>query len=380
MRRIILLSVLLAVLLAACNSSKKAYQSGNYDTAVLKAVKKLRKSPENKNAIETISQAYPAGKSWHLNRISQLKSSGDVLKWEKVAAEYGALNRQYDEINRCPACMNFVQPERYTTQQDEAVLKGAEVRYALGEKSMENKLDRNSAKEAYMHFQKAGLLKPGYKDVGAKMADAKYYATLKVVLDPLPTPTAAMKISSDFFENKISELLHTMPVNEFVRFYSPKEAKVEGVKHANHVIKIRFDDFVVGKELIKETSVDISKDSVVVATVDLPDGTKQNAYATVKATLHTSKKLVISSGVLDFKIIDPISDVVLTQEKFPGKFEWFSEWGYFNGDERAMSADQKKILGLKQLNPPPPQELFVEFTKPIYNQLAAKIRAFYTNY
>ena len=96
--------------------------------------------------------------------------------------------------------------------------------------------------------------------------------------------------------------------------------------------------------------------------------------------MHTSKKTVISTGLLDFKIIDPNTDVVLTQEKFPGTYNWFCEWGYFNGDERALSKEQKKILGLKQLNPPLPQDLFIEFTKPIYDQLAGKIRAFYANY
>ncbi|NQY10373.1 MAG: hypothetical protein HRT71_12775 [Flavobacteriales bacterium] len=380
MRSIIFLSVLTMSLLFACNSSQKAYQGGNYDSAVLKAVRKLRKSGDNKKAIETLSQAYPAGKNWHLNRIEQYKSSSDVLKWEKIAAEYGALNRQYEEINRCPACMNYVMAENYSTQKDDAINQAAEVRYSLAEKSMENKLDRTSAKDAYMHYQKVGALKPGYKDVVTKMGDAKYYATLKVVLDPLPQVSKVLEISNEFFQNKISEMLHNMPVNEFVRFYSPKEAKMDGVEEANHVIQIRFDDFIVGNELIKEKSIDVTKDSVVVGTVKLPDGTSQNAYNTVKATFHTSTKTVISTGILDFKIINPMTDVVLTQQKFPGKHEWQSQWGYFNGDERALSAEQKKVLNVKQMNQPPPQELFVSFTQPIFDQLALKIQAFYANY
>ena len=34
----------------------------------------------------------------------------------------------------------------------------------------------------------------------------------------------------------------------------------------------------------------------------------------------------------------------------------------------------------KELPPPPPQDLFIEFTKPIYDQLTNKIKDFYRNY
>ena len=131
MRRIIVLPIVALFLLFSCNSSQKSYQSGTYDAAVLKAVKKLRKNGENKKAIDALSQAYPAAKGWHEGRIAQFKSSGDVYKWEKVMSEYKAMNRQYDEINRCPACLNFVQAVRYTAEYDGAVEKAAEVRYAL---------------------------------------------------------------------------------------------------------------------------------------------------------------------------------------------------------------------------------------------------------
>jgi len=103
-------------------------------------------------------------------------------------------------------------------------------------------------------------------------------------------------------------------------------------------------------------------------------------YGTVKATIHTFTKQISSRGLLDFKIYDPYANRVLTQEKFPGEFVWICQWGYFNGDERALNEEHKKIVKGKELHPPPPQDLFIEFTKPIYDQLTAKIRDFYKNY
>lgn len=52
----------------------------------------------------------------------------------------------------------------------------------------------------------------------------------------------------------------------------------------------------------------------------------------------------------------------------------------FNGDERELSPEQMRLTKLKEQVPPPPQDLFIEFTKPIYNQITTKIRDFYKAY
>jgi hypothetical protein len=103
-------------------------------------------------------------------------------------------------------------------------------------------------------------------------------------------------------------------------------------------------------------------------------------YGTAKATVNLVTRTLISNGVLDFKIIDFQTNKVLTQEKFPGEYGWTNEFGTYSGDIRALSPAQVEAVNNKQLQPPPPQVLFTEFTKPIYNQLTAKIKTFYANY
>jgi hypothetical protein len=84
--------------------------------------------------------------------------------------------------------------------------------------------------------------------------------------------------------------------------------------------------------------------------------------------------------VLDFRIIDPTSGKVLTQEKLPGEYVWISEWGYFNGDERALSERQREIVQLREAPAPDPQDLFIEFTAPIYEQIIGKVNNYYRNF
>ncbi|MEX2234615.1 MAG: hypothetical protein WD824_20785 [Cyclobacteriaceae bacterium] len=103
-------------------------------------------------------------------------------------------------------------------------------------------------------------------------------------------------------------------------------------------------------------------------------------YGTVKATLHHYTKTTTSKGTVSFRIIDAKTGALLSVEKMPGEFVWVSEWATFNGDERALSAAQLRLTTLKELPPPPPQDLFIEFTRPIYDQITMKIRDFYKGY
>jgi len=68
------------------------------------------------------------------------------------------------------------------------------------------------------------------------------------------------------------------------------------------------------------------------------------------------------------------------QDKMPGEFIWISEWASFNGDDRALSQQQLNMTKQREVQPPTPQDLFVEFTKPIYDQVTSRLSSFYSRY
>ncbi|MGI9543026.1 MAG: hypothetical protein ACR2MX_07175 [Cyclobacteriaceae bacterium] len=563
--------VLMAVVLMdGCTSGKQAYQKGNYDDAVLKAIKRLRKNPNSKKAAETLRSSYPMTIQWHKDNIEQAKLSNYEFKWERVISEYKSVNYLYNELNRCPACIRLISnPVHYVSELNDAKNQAADIRYAKGEEMLNrarSNRDKLEAREAYKHYAVACNLLKDYKDSRDKMAEAKFLATLKVVVEPMPIHSRNLQLSNEFFENKIMEFMETMPVNEFVQFYSYTEAKNIGLKEPDQIIRLQFDDFVLGQVYLKEKEIQQSKDSVVLAIIkasnevsmsnalaysgidplstlkyeptvqfttpmvnyghkafaggnkdkvtvchkipaslgvsktisisknalqhhldhgdvqgtcngeaeptdaadnqeetgstggtstdsnggnntgtDTSSGdtsgtgsdnggntsgtagsstttgtstttgnngsvfdnhpnsgnteqttsgqtstgqggqqeakpTTQKVYGSVKATMHIFSKTLTSRGVLDFQIIDAYSQRVLTQEKMPGEFVWYTEWGYFNGDERALDSYFMEITKLKEATPPPPQDLFVAFTQPIYRQVTHKIRNFYRTY
>ena len=101
-------------------------------------------------------------------------------------------------------------------------------------------------------------------------------------------------------------------------------------------------------------------------------------YDTVKADVHKYTKLIHSSGLLDLKIIDNYSGSVIAQEKFPGSFDYFDYWGFYNGNDKALEEEDKDHIKNRQPLPDPsPQVLFKEFTQPIFEQVTQFIGDYY---
>jgi hypothetical protein len=144
-------------------------------------------------------------------------------------------------------------------------------------------------------------------------------------------------------------------------------------------MRLQFDDFSVGNSILKEKEETLTKDSVKVGEAKI-EGKTVPVYNTVKAKLTTYRKEVISNGLLSMIVVDARTNGILTTRKFNGEFVWVNQWAKFNGDERALTDQQLKICQSREQQPPHPQDLFLEFTRPIYNQLLPAVKGFYQNY
>lgn len=386
MKKAVLLlgSFVMIFMLMNCSSGKKAFERGDYDEGLLKAINRLRQSPNNKRARETLKFGYPITMQWHQDNIARTKLSNNAFAQEYISYEYSKMNHIYNEIRRCPACLRVIpDPKSYVSQQAEAARKGAEVRYNMGEDLLaqsraEN--DKSKAMDAFYHFEKADQLVNGYTNSRDKMEEARWLATTKVVIEEVTTGSAMLDISAEFFYNKIQDFMMQMQVSPFVQFYSPKEAEALQIRTPDQIVKLKFDHFTVGQVYHKVEELVRSKDSVIVGQVKDSNGELLDVYGSANAKLIVHTKQLTSNGLLDLKIIDPYTSRVLTQEKLPGQFVWVSQWGNFNGDEKALLQEDWDIVNAREMPPPSPQDLFVLFTQPIYNQVTGKLSHFYSAY
>ena len=370
---------LIVLLLEGCTSGKKAFENGDYYQSVLKAVDRLRKNPNHKKSRETLKYAYPEAINYLTTEINNLKASGRQFKWAGVVSAYEQINNMSDQIRRSPGALSVIRnPDRYVSQLTDARKNAAEEHYAEGIRIL-NPNNRAASKEAFYLFQKALGYVSGYKDSERKMNEARDYATLKVVLEQIPVP-GRYSLSANFFQDKVEEFLRGGGIyrNDFLQFFTPREAERVNLD-ADHILSIYFEDFVVGQVFKKESTRELSRDSVEVGEV-VVDGVKYPSYATVKANYTVHRAEVVSEGLLAMRVIDARNNGVLLSEKLPGTFVWFDEWASFNGDERALTNEEIKLTKKRYIPPPPPQDMFIEFTRPIYNQLTNRLNAFYRRF
>lgn len=370
------LVIITLITISACTTGKKAYQQGDYDLAVTQAVNRLKSSGDNKKAKSTLRKAYKLSLATHLDNINRAEGSTDPLKWETVADNYQSINGLYNAIRKCPSCLEIVpNPAKYDTRLSAAQQKAAQVRYNLGVKALAQKQVRIKAREAHQHFEVAKRMVPRFKDVEDKLAESLYYATLKVVMEPIPSPTRLLEIRHEFFVNKINEYLHHQPINKYVQFYTSQEAENQKLEFVDHFIKIEFDRFSLGNVFQNNTEKEVSKDSVAIPTTK-----GKSTFRTVKAKIKISEKSISGGGVLDFKIIDAATNKVISQEKMPSEYVWTASWATALGDTRALSDEELALT--KKSEPPTPntQIMFEEFTAPLYDQIISKITSYYRNY
>ncbi len=367
--------IYLSILIVGCTTGKKALQKGNYDASVSKAVNRLKDSPRNTEALQVLATAYDLALKDHFRRIDDAKLSSNVLRWETVLANYQQLNQLADEINSCPSCLTVVpNPQRFVNEVEDSKFRAAEVRYALGIKMM-NENTRASAKDAYFSFEKAQYFYPNYKDVKRQIEDAYWAAVLKVVVQPVRINSSYYQLSNQYFQQQVNTFMANYQKNKFVLFYSEQEANKQRIT-PDQTLRLSFDDFVVGQTYVKEKVEKLKKDSVVIGETR----SKQKIYGTVTATLSIFDKKISSSGLLDMTITDWASNKIIKRQKMPGTFVWQDSWASYKGDERALNSQQLRLTKKREVVPPPPDALFVEFTKPIYSQLVDEISYFYNKY
>ncbi len=370
--------IFLAGIIFSCSSGKKALERGNYYEAVVKAVERLRKNPDNKKSRETLKLAYPLALDYYKTELANVSASNRKFKWGETVKIYETINRMGDEIRRSPGALKVIRnPDRYASKLTEAKKFAAEESYAEGMRLI-NEFDRNASKDAFYRFKDADRYVPNFKDTRAKMNEAREYATLKVVIEQIPV-RGRYSLSADFFQDQVEGFLRTGIRNEFVRFFTPQEADQYRLDDVDQIISLYFDDFVVGQVAYSKETKEYTRDSVVVGEV-VVDGAKQDVYGTVSADLTVNRAEVLSQGLLAMRIMDAGSNAVVVSDKFPGSFTWFVEWGSFNGDDRALSRDQLRLCRLQFTPPPSNQDMFIEFTRPIYSQLTSRLQRFYKRY
>lgn len=396
-KRLSILILACIVLVTACTTGRKALEQGNYYDALTKAVNRLSTDPGNKKASQVLHEGYPLATTYYQEEIDRILTSNDPFKWKQTLDVMLTVNQLSEQIRRIPAARRIISsPKTYASELTEVQNKAAQEFYDAGMAALSQKT-REAAKQAYFNFLNADDLVRGFKDSQQKMKLAKDLATLTVVVEQIPV-NGKYEYSAQFFYDNVFQVLNqNFQEKDFVHFYSPEQAERIKLNYPDIVLRMGFYDFFIDRPQHFEEQRDLSKqveesyevrvrrDTVIyipgqngqanLVPVKVPKGEK----VTLKRMVNKRGKIkiitdqVASGGLLEVKAVEFQSQKILFTDKVPGQYLWKNQYGIFVGDAEVLDNTMANIISNKAVLPPAAQDMFVLFTKPIYDQLSGKL-------
>ena len=341
---------LCTIFLFSCKSAEKLYNKGRYDEAVMLAAKKLQKKPGNAELLNVLQDAYRFAVNGHESNIRNLANSNSDLRWEHIYSEYQQLQALYEAIRRSPSVYDIVQPTDYSSYLATYKEEAGNARYERGLELMDQD-NKQSYRQAYSEFQKALALKPGDLSIKQKMQESYENAVTNVVIQPL-NRFGYQYTNYDFdYRNFNYEILRYLNNNkgQFVRYYSPSEARSGHLKTDNSV-EMRFSDVNIGRYRDQRSTREVSK-QVVSKEIVISKDSVVREYTTVKVKIITTIRSINADGLLQATVRD-YDDRRIWNDTYRGDYSWTCSFATYTGDERALSDDDKKLINQREQWPP----------------------------
>jgi hypothetical protein len=173
MRRVIPFIFVLAIIMSGCGSSKKQLEKGNYDAAIDKSVKQLRKDPSDSKQLATLENAYKIANEQDNERIRFLKMEGKPNSWDEIYIVYKRLNDRQSLVRSVPNLDsgNF----KYVDYMQDMIIakrKAADFYYAHGIELMKSNI-KESYRQAYGEFVRAKDYVGDYEGIDNKILEAR---------------------------------------------------------------------------------------------------------------------------------------------------------------------------------------------------------------
>ena len=361
-------------LLSACTSSKQQFEKGNYEKAVALSIKKLRKKPDINKQKNILKAAYSYAVQVSEEKIKQHQQSTDRFKWDRVIEQYRKMQQLYTDLLQCPACLAVIEPIDLQNELNQALAEGANVYVEEGQKALATQ-QKDGGRLAYRHFAQAKAYQNNYGNIDRMLNQARIQGTEIIGISRIPVSSKGLELNTAFFLQQLTQALNDL--NYFFAVFAPVEQLAEQKQVPDQVVDLSFDDYYIGQTYVKEVRESLVRDSVKVGEVTDSLGTKYTVYGEVKADLQRFEKTIESGGLLNIAIVEPNSRSILFQQKIPSTTVWENDWATYQGDKRALTKEELALTQEKELLPPPPQDLFYSFTRPLFDQTASLLRRRY---
>ncbi len=176
----------LVIFLIACNVTKRYYIRGEYDRAIARAVKKIKKEPSNEKEVYYLEKSYTAANHRDNENLRLLKLEGKPENW-------GDILEIYQKLKKRQSLVMPILPLKYKNRliefdyidydKDIIVAKqnAAEYWYTKGKQLLSTN-NRFNARKAFQYFKNVKYYFETYQDVDDLIALAEQKGITKVGL------------------------------------------------------------------------------------------------------------------------------------------------------------------------------------------------------
>lgn len=360
--------IALVVLLDGCGSGKSAYKHGDYYEAVLASVQRLRQNPDHKKSKEILGLSYTAAVEFLESDAQNQLSSNANFKYRLAVGNYERINRLYEEIRTSPGALKVI-PSPVNRYKELTALKAkaAEESYEAGIQAM-LKNSREDAKDAFFFFSDANTFSPGYRESIEMMDQAKFNATLKVVVEPL---------LNNPYDWNFEPVIFGYRDNQFVKFYTPREAADAGLAKVDQYLKVIVNGYSQGLPKVSRR-VEEQSDSIKTGEKTV-NGVKKPIMQLVTAKVTIFEKTITGRGSISLVISDALNKTDLRNSEIVSDRSWTDSWAIYTGDLRALSKNNAKLIEKREPNVGR-DYLQNETRKDLEGKLSNVLSGFYNSY
>ncbi|WP_299799906.1 hypothetical protein [uncultured Maribacter sp.] len=373
-------------LLLSCSGVKKtqeALNSGNYETAINKAVMNIAENKtkkSNQQYIVLLEEGYKKNTERELQHIKFLKKDGNTANYEEIFNAYGRLKSIQERIR--PLLPLQIQDEGRRAQfsfknyDDDIIAAKSKLSEFLYNKANTLLTDANykaDYRNAYNDLNYLQEINPNYKDVISKIDEA-YQKGLDYVIVDMTNNTN--QIIPKRLEDELLNL-NTYGLNSNWTEYHTNRIQNQVY---DYQMEVSFQDINISPEQIREKQ--ISKERQIkdgytfvedrngnVVSDSLGNSIKVDKFKTVRCNFYqfTQFKSAQVTGVVNF--IDLKKQQKINQYPLTSQFIFEHIYANYDGDKRALDNDLVSLLQLARVPFPSNEQMVYDAGEDLKNNL-----------
>jgi len=373
---------------------------GNFDQAVLDVVQSLKLKPDYEKSQQLLIEIFPQAVEMHLARIDAAKNSSAAFKWDKVVAEYVALDRisgavdflivtEYAKIKN-PFHFDL---RNYSQELTEPLNKAAEDHYQEGllhakVDSMESQKkaasafrtamgyvsDYKNCEALYEKARKAGIKRIAIITFENKSGKSGYGAVGEAIVDGVVGGVTTDPSASDLLEvvprSRLEQVMREqkLGVGNFVdNKTASKLGKILGV----HEIVVGSINQIVASPQ-RDTRREIHKKQHICEREDKNHKCEHEEEARAEVTVidrTAGATISVTYNVMDVKT----GEQKQTKNVF-GRYAFNAEWAIYRGNEKALSAAERQLVAHGESNSPVDEEMVGMAQGDLVKQIALELK------